>query len=457
MIDLRLNNRRIIAIALGWFLGATPCAFAAPVSGSATSTVTTGETPLVINRLEAYFDTLAKHKQFKGAVAITQGDKTVYQRNLDNPPHTRLRMGSISKVFTAVLTFKAIEAGLFSLETPLYIYFPEIPSKAITVSDLLNHRSGLNNFTSEADYSDYMTQTQTREQMRQRIFADPLVFPTGSKAAYSNSNYVLLTLLLEKRTGKTYADLLQEHILKPLNLQDTAYGGTIQEPRDAHSYQWDGEQWIKQPETDMSIPLGAGGLVSTSQDLNHFFRALFRGQLLSKTSLVQMTTLQEGYGRGIFAVPFGEQKGWGHDGAIDAFSSTSAYFPDADLAITLMSNGNRLSLNEISIAALQIYHGMTVEIPDFSVEPIQLSPEILQKWVGTYAAEGVPLKIVLRVVKGALEAQATGQPAIVLTSYPNLEFRFVPANLRMVFHAEKAEFVLHQGGGQYLFKRQSKP
>jgi D-alanyl-D-alanine carboxypeptidase len=437
---------------------------ALPLSASAATAVPTKTLTSVSNpqtaatrHLDDYFDLLSKNNQFKGAVAITEGGKAVYQRSVDNPPQTRLRMGSISKVFTAVLTFKAIEAGLFTLDTPLASDFPDIPSKAITVSDLLNHRSGLNNFTSAPDYSDYMSQPQSRAQMRRRIFAAPLVFPPGSKAEYSNSNYVLLTLLLEKRTGKSYSDLLQAQIIEPLQLQQTAYGDTIQPPRDAHSYQWSGESWVQQPQTDMSIPLGAGALVSTPEDLNAFFRALFQGQLLSKASLAQMTTLQEGYGRGIFAVPFGQLNGWGHTGGIDAFTASSAYFPARDLAFTVMSNGNRLALNDISKALMSLYEGLPFDSPDFSVRPIKVSSDVLQKYAGTYAAEGVPLKIVLRVVDGALQVQATGQQAILMTPYPGREFRFAPANLRLVFDPEKPVFVLHQGGGQYLFQRQSQP
>lgn len=418
--------------------------------------------PQQLRQLDRYFDALEKHQQFMGSVAMSQNGQTIFKRSLGvasvNPQHpikaeTQLRIGSISKVFTAVLTFKAIEAGLFSLETPLHEDFPEIASKKITVSDLLNHRSGLHSFTNDDAYATYMTQPQTREQMRRLALGSKLDFEPGTKASYSNSNYVLLTLLLEKRTQKTFKALLEEQIVTPLKLGHTALGSPAQPPQSAYSFDWAGQGWKQETETDMSIPLGAGALVSTPSDLNLFFRALLEGQVVSESSLKKMVDLQDGYGRGLFPLPFNKAIGWGHTGGIDGFSSIAAYYPHNKLALSVVSNGHRIPLKDIALALLQIQQNLPFSLPDFSVQPIQMSPEELNALVGEYSSKQIPLKITLSVDKGTLYAQATGQQAFPLTPYPKREFRFAPAGVRIVFSETPGQFVLHQGGRNFEFKK----
>ena len=95
--------------------------------------------------------------------------------------------------------------------------------------------------------------------------------------AYSNSNYVLLTILLGKCFAKSYAALLTEYITQPLGLKNTYVGGSIDpQSNEAHSYLLS-EKWVMAPESDMSIPLGAGAIVSTASDLVKFSDALFGG------------------------------------------------------------------------------------------------------------------------------------------------------------------------------------
>src|SRR5690606_7596170 len=120
-------------------------------------------------------------------------------------------------------------------------------------------------------------------------------FEPGSKAAYSNSNYVLLSYILEDLYKKPYSEILSQKILKPLKLSNTYYGGKTDLGKgEVHSYKFAGV-WQKENQTDMSIPVGAGAIVSSLPDLAKFFDALFTGKIISAPSLEKMKTMRDGY------------------------------------------------------------------------------------------------------------------------------------------------------------------
>ena len=191
---------------------------------------------------------------------------------------------------------------------------------------MLSHRSGIHNFTNDADYLTYNTQPKTEKEMLEIIEKGGSDFEPDSKAEYSNSNFVLLTYILEKTYSKSFADLLQEYIVKPIGLTDTyVYGKTNPKNNESKSYNFLGS-WKLQPETDATIPLGAGAIISTPIDLTKFADALFGGELLTSESLEIMKTIKDGYGIGLFRIPFYNSMGYGHTGGIDGFSSIYSHY-----------------------------------------------------------------------------------------------------------------------------------
>ena len=200
-------------------------------------------------KLNSYFQALEANNKFMGSVAVSQDGKLLYTKaigfkvvedKLKPNEHTIYRIGSISKTFTAALVFKAIEENKTALSQTINKYFPTVKnSEKITVAQLLNHHSGIHNFTDEADYAKWHTQKRSDEEMIKLISTMGSDFEPGSKGAYSNSNYVLLTYLLQKVYNKPYEQILQEKITKPLSLTDTYYGGKIDiENGGSYSYQF---------------------------------------------------------------------------------------------------------------------------------------------------------------------------------------------------------------------------
>src|SRR5699024_7991717 len=152
----------------------------------------------------------------------------------------------------------------------------------------------------------------------------------------------------------------------PLNLRHTYYGGPIHPSRnEAESFRYVDKKWKKLPETDMSIPGGAGSIVSTPHDLIHFIRALFHGKVVSDSSLQQMMHIQNSIGMGLMAIPFYDLQALGHGGSIDGFQSMLGYFPEKDVAFAFTGNGINYNANDMYIGLLSIYFGRSFELPSF--------------------------------------------------------------------------------------------
>ena len=418
------------------------------------------------DKLDQYLQGLVDHDRMMLSIEMTRGGDVVYQFQggfasvEDERPLTagsRFRIGSITKTFTAVLVLQLVEQGRLDLETPLSDYFPDIPNAdGITLGQMLRHRSGIANFTNAPEYREYMTAPQTRQRLVERIAALDPEFEPGEKYGYSNSNYVLLGAIIEDVLEADYASVLAERITGPLGLEATYYGGEIDPARsEVFSYRWMEGAWTRAEETDMSIPGGAGAIVSTPGDLNRFYEALFAGRLVSEPSLEQMKSLQDNYGYGLIAFPFYSHRFLGHNGGIDGFVSTAALNVEDGTAIAVLSNGQNYNFNDVLVAALSAVYGRDFEVPDFTAGPVELETGQLEPLTGSYVSDEVPLDIRVFMEGSQLMAQATGQGAFPLTPFSENEFRFEQAGIVMVFDraGEPVSFTLHQAGGKFAFRR----
>jgi D-alanyl-D-alanine carboxypeptidase len=421
------------------------------------------------SKLDTYLKTLNDSNKIMTAVYVSEYGSPRYEYYSgfasveDNVPiseKTRFRIGSISKTFTAVLVMQLVEAEKLSLDTKLDTFYPDVPNaKDITIKQLLSHRSGIFNFTDDLGYMNYMTTPQTQAQMLARIQAYKPLFEPDSRHQYSNSNYVLLGFILEDIYEKSLVDIIAEQITQPLKLDDTYYGNSIEiEENEASSYRFSGS-WEKQPETHMSVPHGAGSIVSTAKDTNQFFADLFAGKLISPASLTAMMQMEDGYGLGMIVAPFGDQKFHGHFGNIDGFASAAGYNTKDGLTITVLSNAVNYSFNDVLIAVLRRMYDQDIEIPDFTAKPIELGEDVLAAFEGKFSSAQIPIGIRFWVEDGKLMSQGDGQNAFPLVAYSDTEFRFEQAGIRIRFEqpssktGKSSSFTLYQGGGAFLFNR----
>lgn len=306
---------------------------------------------------------LQKNKAM-GSIALMEKGNLVFARaigyasvspeKIESTPKSKYRIGSVSKMFTSTLIFQLIEENKIQLSTTLNRFYPQIPnSEKITIGNLLNHRSGIHNFTNDAAYKSYMTKPRTRSEMVEIISASVSDFEPGQKFAYSNSNYVLLGYIVEDIRKAPYNDVLQKYICSKAGLSDTYYGGTTDLAKnETYSFTYS-ESWNQSPETDMSIPHGAGAIVSTPSDLVRFVTALFDGRLISAESVGTMKTISDGMGMGIMKFPYEDKTVYGNGGGIDGFNSLLLYIPEDRVAVSYCSNGMVYSVNDIILRNIE--------------------------------------------------------------------------------------------------------
>ena len=412
--------------------------------------------------LDSLFQILDVNNRFMGSLSISENGKVTYSKTIgkadlasgkSSDKLTKYRIGSISKMFTACLIFQAIEENKLSLTQNINRFFPKITSaKEISIGNLLNHRSGIHNFTNDTSYFNYYTASKSQKEMLEIIQASGSDFKSNSKAEYSNSNYILLSFILEKIYNKSYEELLDIKIIQPQALKNTYFGKKLELAKnECASYRFSGK-WELEKETNSSVSIGAGGIVSTTEDLLFFISNLFAGKIINTASLEQMTKLEDGYGMGIFPVPFYDKNGFGHTGGIDGFSSFLYIFPEEKISIALTSNGSRFNNNDIAIAALSDCFDKPFTLPSFYA--VELTSADLDKYLGSYANPEIPIKISITKDFLSLIAQATGQPSFTLELIGKDSFEFSPAGVEIQFIPQKNLLILKQGGGEFSFKRE---
>lgn len=281
----------------------------------------------------------------------------------------RVRIGSVTKTFTASLVLQLAAEGKVDLDAPIEQYLPGLlhgsdmdgsdmdgsgtDGSAITVRQLLQHRSGLPEFAGEPGADEWIAanedQTLTPSAAVAIALGKPAQFAPGTSFVYTNTNYIVLGMLVESVTGRSYADELQSRILDPLDLEDTYLPAAGE--RDIRGDHLTGYQDLDGGLTDVSrtepsIPWSAGAMVSTGTDLNAFWRALLDGQVVPAEQLAEMTTPQVGateaeglgYGMGVGAteLPCGVTY-TGHSGGIYGYYTLSGATPDRAFTVTLTS------------------------------------------------------------------------------------------------------------------------
>jgi len=407
-------------------------------------------------KLDSLFTLVEENEKAMGSFSIFQDGEEVYQKsigfadvasNSKASAKTRYRIGSISKTFTAVLFLQLVEEGKVSLETKLTQFYPEIPNASdISMEFLLNHHSGLFNYTNQQAYLEYMESPKSKQELLDLFKKNGTSFNPGSRFEYSNTNYALLTYIIEDLTQKSYAEVLKEKIVRPLALKNTFYGGKIMaNNNEANSYK-KRKIWMQETETDSSVSLGAGAIVSTPKELNIFFSALFNGKLLKEETLLKMIDIKDRYGLGILKIAFDDKLVYGHNGGIDGFSSISYYFPKEKVSYSYILNGLDMNSYELVKGSLKIYFNEEYKLPVFEKE-YEPALSDLKSYEGTYFTPMLPIKLKVFVQDSVLLVQGTNQPSFMLTPVKKNVFKRERLKLGIEFKPSESKLILSQGGG----------
>jgi len=333
--------------------------------------------------VQSALDSLVADDGFPGAIAAVtdaDGDVTDYVAGVsdlgsDAPPPADglVRIASNTKMYTSVTVLQLVDEKLVDLDEPVETYLPGllrgdgIDGSRITVRQLLQHTSGLPNYTS-AIAGDLFAIRDTYLSPRDLVdlaLSMPASFAPGTSYQYSNTNYIVAGLLVEKLTGRPFAEQVEQRIIEPLGLDETFFPGVgdsaIPGPH-ATGYNNDAEGKLKDiTETDPSWAWAAGQIIASPSDVNRFMRALVGGELLSPDTLAQMQTTVEGdelwegagYGLGLIGYPLScGGVAWGHGGDISGFETRNAV-DDTGRAVTVAVTAlpGALSTDEDTIIA----------------------------------------------------------------------------------------------------------
>lgn len=265
-----------------------------------------------------------------------------------NTPLTKemlMGIGSNTKTFTAVMLLKLEEQQKLSLSDAIHKYLPDFKNvnREITIRQLLQHSSGLDEYFKE-DVLPELKLNPTKKWSPEEILAliDAPKFQPDEYVSYSNTNYVVAGMIIEKVTGKSYAAALEDLILEPLNLTKTYVEG-YEPVKGAIAHPWAfNEDWNGIDRTAIgTFSYAAGCLVSTPLEMTHWYNELFNRSFLSEESLRKMTSFKPSdmggveMGLGLFLI---NEKYWGHGGQTIGYSSFFLYHTDYKYVVSVMVN-----------------------------------------------------------------------------------------------------------------------
>lgn len=407
-------------------------------------------------------------KQFMGSALIARNGQILLDKGygyadlewqIPDTPETKFRLGSMTKQFTAAGILLLEERGKLSTDDIVKKYMPDAPAAwdKITIYNLLTHTSGIPNFTSFPDYRSSEGTPTTPAQLVARFRDKPLDFQPGEKWSYSNSGYVLLGYLIEKISGQTYQNFIQENFFKPLGMNDSGYDSNSAIILNRASGYAPGPGGpVNAGYIDMSIPFSAGALYSTTHDLLRWDEALYGGKVLSPAALKKMTTpFKQNYACGLMVQTVQGHTVYEHGGGIEGFNTDMAYYPDERLALIALSNLNGNAPSSIVEQLGQVAHGEKVVLPS-ERKVITVAPDILARYVGVYGlAPSFNLNITL--VDGQLISQATGQGKVPLFAESETMFFTKVVNAEIEFPKDEkgpaSQLILHQNGRDTTGKR----
>lgn len=412
-------------------------------------------------KLNLLFDRLLEKNKGMGSISIAKEGKIIYTRSfgysqvtetMKKPltEDTKYRIASITKTYTAVMVFQLVEEGKLKLSDHLARFFPRIPNaEKITIAHILAHRSGIPEMDVEPGWG---AQPRTHEEVLAVVEKGQSLFEPDTRHLYSNTGYVILGYILEKVGGQPYQEALKQRICSKIGLENTylGVGNTNPENNESLSYRYMGA-WKEAPEMNLSVPAGAGAILSTPNDMVKFIHALFELKLVSKNSLEQMITMRDGEGMGMEPFSFAGRALYGHTGGSLVSGSWLAYEPTEKLAMAYTTNAKIYKVADIVTGVFDIYWNRPYQVPTF--EAAEVSPEILDHYVGVYVSAVTATKMTV-VRSGSTIAIVNGGNSIPLEATATDTFIIAPG-VTVTFNAAKKQMIIKRPQGEGVFAKEN--
>ncbi len=390
------------------------------------------------------------------------------ERGIPITPETVFRIGSVTKQFTAAIVMRLAEQGRLSLQDDLTKYLPDYPTggQAITIEHLLTHTSGIASYTDQLAWAARMAEDLTQAQIIDLFKNEPRGFDPGTQWAYSNSGYFLLGVVIEKVTGKSYAQCLADEIFTPLGMQHSGCGrSTPSFPGEASGYERRDDQVVPAEPLSMTSPFAAGVIVSSVDDLQRWNKGLEAGRVLQPASRERVFTpyvLKDGhdtgYGYGWGLTQYEGHRIQEHSGGINGFFAHVMRLPDDRLYVALLFNCGSPAVDG-SFLALKIA-AAAVGRPLPEPGDYTMSPEKLDRFVGVYEVDPTTTRAISRE-GGQLFSQRGGGARLEMFPTSDSTFAYVGRITRVTFRFDTAgradRMIMNQSGIEQVSRRTDKP
>jgi CubicO group peptidase (beta-lactamase class C family) len=406
-------------------------------------------------RADEYVTAAMRVNRFSGSVLVARDGRPLikkgygmanYELDVANTPQTVFRIGSLTKAFTATAVMMLQERGKLRIDDPICSHLSDCPAawQPVTIKHLLMHTSGILSFTELPDYPKTMALGVTHDSQIAKFRDKPLEFNPGEKYKYSNSGYYLLGVIIERVSGRPYADFLQENIFQPAGMASSGYDSSRRIIKNrASGYTTQSESLVNALPIDMSIPFAAGAVISTAEDLLRWDQALYTEKLLSRKSFDEMFT------------PSKEERGYGwairrrferqvieHDGGVNGFSASLSRFPADRVVVIVLGNNATVASRTIANDLSAIVFGAPYTVPQ-ERRSMTLDAGALAKFVGQYqfppdAALAANAVHTVTIENGRLMRQVNETPKVELLAASDTEFFPKGVDAEVIFKLDAA-------------------
>ena len=444
--------------------------------------------------LDSLFETLSRQNALNGCVLIAENGKPIYEkafgyadfkskRVLNN--QSVFELASVSKQFTSMAIMQLHEQKKLSYDDNIKKYFPLIPYQDITIDNLLHHTSGIPEFLQWGKKEIEISQINYNKDILTAIIRNnlPVNFKPGEQLSYSNTNYVLLALIVEKVSGMSFKDYMSKNIFEPLNMNSTHVypQRAIDQKLENYAY-----GHIYDPKTNKFISndsitanryqyyfdgvAGPYGISSSTEDLLKWDQALYTDKLISKEEqklAYILSKLNNGKPATLMGLPYGY--GWlilppdnttgtryMHSGGYPGYMTVIARYPDKNKTIIILTNTyNVINLYQLCAATENILFRKSFTIPKVLPfkKSVTLNPLQLNEITGIYSLKSAPqFKLTISTENNQAFAQLSGQVKVEIYPESELEFFYTVVNAKLKFEKDEngriKKVTLFQNGQQ---------
>ncbi|HKD41270.1 MAG TPA: serine hydrolase domain-containing protein [Myxococcaceae bacterium] len=361
--------------------------------------------PELARAVDAYIAPYVPLRAFSGVALIAKGESILLEKawgfaneefQVPNTPDTRFRIASITKRFTLIVVTRLVQEKKLALTDHLAKFAPSFPkADAITIDHLLNHRSGIRD---PDNLRRIISMSYTPSEVVEILAKLPLGSEPGTTFSYTTANYAVLAFIIEKVTGRTFAEVVRKYVYEPARMTDTGDLTTVAVvPKLASAYMpnpFGGGAAMNGPE-DCSWKAGGGSGYATARDLYRFLRAYYGKKLLPSLDPVSLFQHGEMFGKRVSE----------SSGSFPGANASMIYFPDEELAVVVLSNSYAAVAGTIAkdLAAIALKKPFPKRAAD-SPGTRPIDPKLFGPW----AVEGFPNPLTIETRHGHAIASWSG-------------------------------------------------